>query len=421
MEQLRLQLNSCTTEDQRKNVANEMLSLLKQYQKADFSPVPYDYLNYLMEYISPELEVPKSKRIAIYCGKGSWQKWDSNSVSSGIGGSEEAVIYAAQVLANRNFNVTIFGSPPELSLHSLPNSNPRFANASEFDVVPATSFEILIVWRCQNLPEHMLLKGKYRFNWLHDTGAGNNAYQVSKEMSGVFFLSKNHKSTFPQLDLAYTIAGNGIVLDHFKNVNKVPRDPYKCIYASNYGRGLSILLYVWPQIKEAVKNATLEIVYGRETYNVLDKDTLYNMCKSIEAMKSLGVTEHGKVGHQELADIMMGCGVWTYPFNCGTSETYCITAVKAAAAGLISVSTKEGALIETIDPKSSLMVENNINTMDGINEFRDKVIDALVNHEKYEYMRELAIKHASNRTWDHVVDKWFELYNEVKTKRESVC
>lgn len=425
MEELRLKYNKNLSDEYRKGVAKEITTLVASYQTQNSSSgLPYDYLSYCMEYITPDIEVDKNKKIAIYCGRGAWFKWDPNSTKSGIGGSEEAVIYASQVLANKGYYVIVYASPPENSLWSLPNSNPRYANACEFDV--ASGFEILIIWRSQQVPDHFLAKSRYTFFWFHDTGAYMPSFQVNKETSGVFFLSQSHKSTFPQITTKSCIAGNGIITDQFKpdspdSPGSKPRtrDPYKCIYASNYGRGLSILLYVWPEIKKAVPQATLEVVYGREVYGAVDKDVLKNIIKSLESMKSIGVSERGKVGHQELANIMLGCGVWTYPFNCGTSETFCITAVKAAAAGLISVTTKEGALAETVNPKCALLVEKNISSIEGINEFKEKVIDALLNHEKYEYMRNIAVSYASTKTWDNVVDKWLGLYEEVKKDKQN--
>jgi len=410
MEALRLKYNkNGDNVEVRKQTAKDIQNLLVSYQKDDYAPEPYKYLDYCLEYITPDLDLDKKPKLAIYCGNG-WMKWDPNSVKKGISGSEEAVIYASEVLAKKGYQVTIYGCPPENSLYSVSNSNPRYINCSEF--IKDSGFDILIVWRCQNFNDWTIGKAKYVYYWLHDIGTHDIPFQVPKQTNGVFFLTDYHRKTYPQIDTSYCIAGNGIKIDHFVPHWNSKRDLYKCIYASNYSRGLNILLYVWPDIRKAVPKATLDIYYGRETYNTLDKTSLNEMIKLIESYKSLGVTEKGKVGHEELAKAMCQASVWTYPCN-NYSETFCITATKAQAAGMIPVCTDLGGLKETVNPLSSFIIKNDIKTIAGINEFKNTVISTLMNIEQHEIKRNLCIDFAKNWTWEHVVDKWLELHGEI--------
>ncbi len=348
------------------------------------------------------------KSVAIFCG-GGWFEWSPDSVVTGIPGSEEAVIYASEALVKRGFVVTIYNSPLANSKWSEPTSNPRYRPFN--DIGQETEIDILIIWRCQTLPDWLLDRSDHVFYWLHDTGCGSN-FSVSDQISGVFYLTNFHKTTFPCIndDVPSIICGNGIKLEQFSNAGKVPRDPYKCIYSSNYARGLTILLRVWPEIKEAVPKATLDVYYGREVYGAISEEGLQNI---INQFGKLGVTEHGMIGHQELADAMCSAGLLTYPCNCPNAETYCITVVKAQAAGLIPVCTNLGGLSETLNPESSIIIEGGFDTEENITVFRDKVIDALRNHEKYEHMRELGMRFAAEKTWDNVIDKWLQLYDEV--------
>lgn len=405
MEQLRVKYNTAKTDDERKDVAKQIATRLYEYQNNIHQlDISRDYLEYCLEYITPDL--PKQKSIAIYCGNG-WEKWDPHSIKKGIPGSEEAVIYVSQVLAKRGYNVTVFNKPPESSLYNISNSNPRYVPFTEYQT--SNNVDILIIWRCQNFPDWMLAKGSKIYYWLHDMGMANAPFQVAKECAGVFYLSKYHRDTYPHINTNHCIAGNGLVPEQFSV--QVKRDPYKCIYASNYSRGLSILLAIWPFVKQSVPKATLDIYYGREVYNSMDGDNFRKLISTLDSMKELGVCEKGKVGHVELATAMCGAGFWTYP--CITAaETFCITAVKAQAAGMIPVCTTVGALDEVLLKNSCITIKE-ITCNDHVNEYKDKLIAALSTVsdkiDPYFTMRSKLRLHGLSYTWDKVVDIWFQL------------
>jgi tetratricopeptide (TPR) repeat protein len=145
--------------------------------------------------------------IIIYCGPG-FESWSPKSVSQGIGGSEEAVIYASKELAKLGWKVTVYGDPQE--------------NAGEYDGVNYVphyeinwndNFNILISWRQPGLFD-LPVKTKKSYLWLHDI---QNPMEYTPErvnkIDKVFFLSKWHRSNVPNLDeskVMYT--GNGLSL-----------------------------------------------------------------------------------------------------------------------------------------------------------------------------------------------------------------
>ena len=61
--------------------------------------------------------------------------------------------------------------------------------------------------------------------------------------------------------------------------------------------------------------------------------------------KTPGIVLHGRVNQAELAEAMLSASVWFYPT--WFSETSCITAMEAQAAGLICVCPPIAALAET--------------------------------------------------------------------------
>ena len=345
----------------------------------------------------------KGKNIAILGAKNPIVgQWDPSSVKKGLTGSEEAVVYASDVLAKLGYRVHVYMDPPTNSLWRLPCENPVYKDCDLY-TRDSDEFDAVIVWRHTQF--HIAQqRSKNVFYWPHDVAT--HPFNVSA-LKGIFYLSEYHRKQMtgvcPALcPVPYVISGNGICLDHFKTPKSFT-NPYSCIYASNYARGLALLLEIWPEIRKEFPTATLDIYYGRQTWGTMSKENEQALIKRLEDMKELGVTEKGMVGHQELADAMQNASVLTYPCNV-ESETFCITAVKAQAAGMVPVTTRIGALRETVHPKAP--------TLDKMNkpkDYRDKLIGVLRRIEKAGLSRDDYIAFAHTYTWDACVSKWLTL------------
>lgn len=123
-------------------------------------------------------------------------------------------------------------------------------------------------------------------------------------------------------------------------------------YFSSYDRGLITLLEMWPKIREAVPDSTLDIYYGWNGFDEAHRSNpkqmkwKWDVIRLLHDLKELGVAEHGRVSHEELAAEMKRIKVWAYPTS--FAEINCITAIKAQAAGMIPVTTHCYALKETV-------------------------------------------------------------------------
>lgn len=145
--------------------------------------------------------------IVIYCGPG-FEKWSPKNVSQGIGGSEEAVIYASKELAKLGWKVTVFGDPQEdAGLHEGVDYVPHY------EINWNDNFNILISWRQIGLFD-LPVKAKKTYLWNHDI---QNPMEYKPErvnkIDKVFFLSKWHRENVPNLDeskVMYT--ANGLTL-----------------------------------------------------------------------------------------------------------------------------------------------------------------------------------------------------------------
>lgn len=117
-----------------------------------------------------------------------------------------------------------------------------------------------------------------------------------------------------------------------KKVNK------QCFYASSPDRGLDALLEAWPTVMAAHPDATLLLTYGAQ------------------APSLPGVINLGEVDEETMNEIYKTSDIWCHP--CSGGELYCITGVKAQAAGCVPVIIPTMALAETVKHYFSAIKDN---------------------------------------------------------------
>lgn len=346
--------------------------------------------------------------------------WDPSDTIKGLPGSEECAVYGSQELANRGHKVTVYLSPPDGSPWREPSSNPRWLPVELWNAADNTeTYDMVLLWRRYDV-DNARKRGKYVFFWSHDSPAIPPNVPRFPNFDGIFMLSEHHRSQFSSWpgfnDIPYIISGNGILLDHFDKPMQFT-NPYSIGYFSNYARGLIFLILIWPEIRKFFPEATLSICYGRETWGTMPPHLLQFVINKIEEYKSIGVTEHGKVGHLELANIMQNTSIWSYP-SIALGETFCITAVKCQAAGCIPVTTRLAALDETVHPEAPNI--RAITNDADIHKYLGLILGTLTriktsNPEDIKKEREKYIAYGRQYTWERCVDKWLELYYRVSS------
>lgn len=181
----------------------------------------------------------------------------------------------------------------------------------------------------------------------------------------------------------------------------------KLFYGSSYDRGLQHLLEMWEEIKEQVPEATLDICYG---WNLFEKAYTTNPERMQwkkymdELMTQDGITHHGRVGKDELLEIMSKCGIWAYPTH--FDEINCITALNAQKLGLVPVVINRAALKETVG--SGIRIEGDIFMPETREEFKNKLIGLMKDKETWETERQKGMKFAKNYTWKKISKAWLD-------------
>lgn len=352
-------------------------------------------------------EPPESVVIVTYKVAGA-APWDPDSVKSGITGSEEAVIYMSQKLAEIGYKVTVLGDPPQNSPHSAPESNPRYL---PYNFTDGTIYDVAIAWRMPWSAEMLKKYARSVYLWPHDTFESRLSAKEINGFDGVLWVSQWQKdywtSINPEFAKFETIFGNGINPDQFKPITE-RKNPYSCIYGSNYSRGLEILLDFWPKLKNQFPMASLDIYYGWQHWGLLTPDKENKLRQQIKLYKEIGVNEHGLVSHEELNRAYENASFWTYP--CLYPEVFCITALRAQLAGAVPVIIETAALPETV--RAGYKCTHSTEYFDTLSKAFSEV--EKISLEERKSMGDFVLK---EYTWDVVANKWKNLFDSDKPKR----
>lgn len=194
------------------------------------------------------------------------------------------------------------------------------------------------------------------------------------------------------------------------------RDQYKCFYGSSYDRGLEHLLKMWPDVKKAVPQATLEIAYGWQLFVIFYGDNPASMswkAKMDEMMKHEGITHHGRLSQPDIAELMFTCGVWTYPTHFG--EVSCINAMKAQAFGAIPVTMNYAALQTTV--QYGIKVDGDIYEPEVQENYKKQLIVTLTSPEGQRIIRKPMMNWAQKKfPWSNVAKQWDEEFKRDDLK-----
>jgi glycosyltransferase involved in cell wall biosynthesis len=374
----------------------------------------------------PEPFTWPNKSIAIMCGSGVIEEWGPWSLKEGIGGSEEAVIRLSKHLADRGYKVTVFAS---VGSNAGVHEGVMWRNHWECNL--DDNFDIFIAWRAPFLFDKKI-NARKAYLWLHDVmPEGEFTPERIANFDKCIVLSKYHRSLFPMIpDEKIMLSANGIDPAEFEEHdappkhkcipyahqecgqymhNEVKRDPHRMIYTSSHVRGLAYLYRIWPDIKKAVPDATLDVYYGRGSYDTVHRgnpERMKWMDGMIAKAKELdGVTDHGKVGQDEIVRHIFESGIWVYP--CPFPEISCITAMKMQAGGAVPVASNYAALEETIQ----FGHKQDFEEFSGgdLQKYKEALIWWLTHPKKQEKVRPTMMSWAREHyDWESVARQWVE-------------
>jgi glycosyltransferase involved in cell wall biosynthesis len=175
---------------------------------------------------------------------------------------------------------------------------------------------------------------------------------VEKHATGVVVLSRWAGEFLQHQGLEFgwdriAIRPNGVDLSRYPRRDDlgIIRDgPMSFVYSSSPDRGLYHLLRAWPKLRVMCPGARLYVAYGATRWTSVMKWSHARQGEislSIEeGMQQDGVVDVGILGADDLASLQLNATAWLYPADTiMPTETGCITAVEAGAAGTPMVIT----------------------------------------------------------------------------------
>jgi glycosyltransferase involved in cell wall biosynthesis/tetratricopeptide (TPR) repeat protein len=315
--------------------------------------------------------------IVLYVGH-QLEPWSpATLMEGGMGGSETMAWELSRRLVAMGHAVRMYSH----ATHSMEGTyeGVRYLDASRFRDVKC---DLLISSRQPwAVDKEYNCTAKARVLWVHDVHCGEALNQQRDlRFDRILCLSEWHKkfflSCYPRIaPEKVVVTRNGVDLGRFDA--PVRRNPHQAIYSSSPDRGLKQLLEFWPDITAKVPDAELHIYYGFRNWELtcdLTGDTAgKGKLQHIRhlAQTTPGVTIHERVNGVELARGFLASGVWTYPT--WFTETSCLTAMEAQAAGCRIVTSPLAALNETVGDRC-LMIAGESDSPG----YRERFVDAVV-------------------------------------------
>ena len=335
--------------------------------------------------------------IVYFCSQ-SFEEWGPDSLETGCGGSEEAVIHLTKRWAEAGYDVTVFNNcPVEKTVDGV-----TWKRFERFN--PNDEFNILIGWR--NNPFLEPKNAKKKLIDVHDVPSLRFFPEHTLEDVTMMVKSKYHRSLFPHLeDDNFKIINNGIDPKQFDKSKTVKNN---VVWTSSYDRGLEHLLEMWPEVKKKVPDATLDVYYG---FNLFDQSPYGKSAKGkewketmLELLDQDGVTEHGRVNTDEIAEAYNKADIWAYPTD--FPEIDCITATKAMAAGCVPITTDFAVMKER---NQGVMLRGDIRDDLVFTKFKLILIELMLDEDSKQRIRDNI--DVSDFSWDSVAFRWAEEFD----------
>jgi len=295
------------------------------------------------------------KPIIAFVADGNWNPWTGRDIlKKGMGGSETYIIELARwIQASSKYNVFVFCncSKSEIFegvtyLHLQEYSSFIFNNQIHTAIISRYSEYVPLT--LEGFVENVYLV-------LHDLGPTGCVIPMNPKLKKVICLTKWHEQYFLQNYPTFQGRTDSFYYcideSRFKPSLKVNNS---FIYSSFPNRGLLPLLQMWPKITQVLPNATLNIYsdINGQWVNEVAKEQMEEIRRILNSGIQ-GVIVHGWVSKQELADAWSKASVWLYP--CIFQETFCLTALEAAASKTLAIAPPLAALQETVGDRGVLL------------------------------------------------------------------
>jgi glycosyltransferase involved in cell wall biosynthesis len=301
-----------------------------------------------------EVIIP-AKPVFCIVADGNWTPWTGRDIyRRGLGGSETYVVEMARwIQLHGCWDVFVF---------CRCSVEEEFEGVHYFDlekyygfIEQHAIFAVLISRFSEYIP--LTLKSRVQNVYLvvHDLSVTGLHVHLDPKLRQVFTLTAWHKEhfdqIFPALQSLTTPLHYGIEFPAEVRVPRLQR-AHRFIYSSFANRGLDILLQMWPRIRACIPDARLDVYADLKHAWTLQHYP--EMMKRIETLvRQPGVHCHGWVDKPTLYEAWSRADIWLYP--CIFKETFCLTALEAAASETLVIASDLAALRDTVGDRGLLI------------------------------------------------------------------
>lgn len=340
-----------------------------------------------------------AKSIVYWAGK-SFEEWTPDSLKTGLGGSETAIVHLSKQWVKLGYKVTVYGNCGKKEGNYDGVEYLNYWKFNRRDV-----FDTLVIWRAPWEMDFKFKANKIILD-LHDVPDPTEFTQERLEnIDKIYVKSKYHRSLLPSIpDDKFVIIPNGV--DPIE-LGDVKRNEKQLIYASSYDRGLELLLtYGWPVIKKAIPDATLKVYYGWNLFDAVHRHNPERMmwkARIVDLLSQDGVTEGGRIGHKELLKQKASSAIHYYPTN--FEEIDCISVRESALVGAIPFTTDYAAL----EGRAYCMTtKGDPNAQETQVAIARNIVEYLKEPSKLDPIRGKFKELALDESWERIARRWFE-------------
>ena len=374
-------------------------------------------------------------KILFYIGyvKTPWNKqvWEKQ----GIGGSEYCVIKLSEQLAKHGHEVYVVGDVEGawinrvtyINVNNLLNKgNERGSNSiafTEFDWVIGVNyinFTKVLDKNSINFSKALFwAHNEYWYTWHEGSELEDKGKSILEDerLKAIICVSKwqvEHINLKRAETLGYIpsnsntyiqVISNSIDPNDWENIN-VPKVPNSFIYSSATDRGLEDLIKMWPAIKHAIPDATLNVCTPP-----------YSEAWGYNPAHPKGVTWLGALPPKKLYEQISKSEYWVYPSK--YPETYCISAVEMMLGGVKICSTNTGNLDALLNGRGAIFDSGQM-----IGDIQTDMVNAVMRdngachddkayHYKW-YKQTMEIKKwVMEQTWENRVHEWIMILESM--------
>ena len=356
--------------------------------------------------------------VIFFAGNG-LEVWTPDTVKkTGIGGSEMMLIEQARRLAALGNKVRVFNScgPNEGTYDGVQYLQTEKYKDLQCDV-------LIVSRRSDALDDEYNVRAKLKLLWVHDVFAMNATNSRLLKADRILALTQWHKNMLVNAHNIHPdhviVTRNGIDLNRFNK--SIERNRFRCVNSSSPDRSWPVLLDIWPKIKEQVPQAELHLYYGFKNWAIgaqhdrLQMDLINRLQTQIAALGSQGVFYHDRISQDQLAEEFLRSGVWVHPT--WFTETSCITAMEAQAAGLRMVTSNLAALKETASNRA-ILIDGEWTSPEYQTQFVNHVVNAL-NNEDESYRSYLSRYAKEHFDLNALAVDWYTMFGSLLDQKKK--